>query len=51
MVNCDVSAANGKLRRREVGVPKGVVGLVINVEGPEKGLCFRLCDEELWFGR
>ena len=40
MVDCDVSAANGKLRRREVGIPKGVIGLIFNVdvEGPEEGL-------------
>lgn len=38
MVDGDVSATNGKLRRREVGVPKGVIGLVLNVEGTEEGL-------------
>jgi len=38
VVDCDVSAANGKLRRREVGIPKGVIGLIFNVEGPEEGL-------------
>ena len=38
MVNCDVSTTNGELRRWEVGVPKGVVGLILDVEWPEKGL-------------
>jgi len=30
MVYCDVSTANGELRRWEVGVPKGVVGLILD---------------------
>ena len=38
MVDCDVSTANGKLRGREVGVPKVVIGLVLDVEWAKKGL-------------
>ena len=38
MVDCDVSTANGELRRWEVGVPKGVVGLILDVEWTEEGL-------------
>ena len=38
MVNCDVSTTNGKLGRWKVGVSKGVVGLVLDVEWTEEGL-------------
>ena len=38
MVDSDVSSANGKLGRCEVGVPECVTGLVLDVEGPEKWL-------------
>jgi hypothetical protein len=35
MVDGNVGATNGEMRRREVRVPKGVVGLVLDVEWPE----------------
>ncbi len=38
MVNCDVSTTNGELGRWKVGVSKGVVGLVLDVEWTEEGL-------------
>ena len=38
MVYCDVSTANGEVRRWKVGIPKGVVGLILDVEWPEKRL-------------
>ena len=35
MVDGNVGATNGEMGRREVRVPKGVVGLVLDVEWPE----------------